>query len=110
MPEEELMKIKQMGKIISNGAVLLLIAILLTAGSKTRIINEDATPPPIPPTRISTRIPQKIIHQVGPQRNVAYFTQWGIYVRNYNVKDLDTSGVASKLTAINYAFAGISSD
>jgi len=44
------------------------------------------------------------------QRKVAYFTQWGIRVHNYAVKDVDISGAASKLTAINYAFAGISSD
>jgi chitinase len=50
------------------------------------------------------------IHKPIPasQKNVAYFTQWGIYARNYTVKDLDISQAASKLTAINYAFAGIS--
>ena len=114
IPEEELMKIKHMSKVVSNGTILLLVAILLTAGSNARISNID----PIPPSHstshssnIPPRIPPKTIHsQTGPQRNVAYFTQWGIYVRNYNVKDLDTSGAASKLTAINYAFAGISSD
>ncbi|WP_214108916.1 glycoside hydrolase family 18 protein [Acrocarpospora catenulata] len=35
---------------------------------------------------------------------VAYFIQWGIYGRNYHVKDVDTSGAAAKLTHINYAF------
>jgi chitinase len=45
----------------------------------------------------------------GPagKRKVAYFTQWGIYDRAYFVKNIDTSGSASKLTHINYAFANI---
>jgi len=36
-----------------------------------------------------------------------YFTQWGIYGEAYYVKNLVTSGQASKLTYINYAFANI---
>jgi len=38
---------------------------------------------------------------------VGYFIQWGIYARNYYVKNVVTSGSADKLTVINYAFAGI---
>ncbi|HEY4388325.1 MAG TPA: glycosyl hydrolase family 18 protein, partial [Ktedonobacteraceae bacterium] len=41
--------------------------------------------------------------------NAAYFTQWGIYQRNYLVKNIVTSGTASKLNALMYAFANISS-
>ncbi|MGH8824231.1 MAG: glycoside hydrolase family 18 protein [Jiangellaceae bacterium] len=41
---------------------------------------------------------------------VGYFTQWGIYGRAFNVKNLDTSGAASNLTHINYAFANVSED
>ncbi|MEU8174332.1 glycoside hydrolase family 18 protein [Microbispora hainanensis] len=37
-------------------------------------------------------------------KRVAYFIQWGIYGRNYHVKDVETSGAAGKLTHINYAF------
>ncbi|MGN9781833.1 glycoside hydrolase family 18 protein [Nonomuraea sp. ZG12] len=37
-------------------------------------------------------------------KRVAYFIQWGVYARNYHVKDMDTSGAAAKLTHINYAF------
>ena len=40
-------------------------------------------------------------------RNVGYFAQWGIYGLNYKVKDLQTSGAAAKLTALNYAFGNI---
>jgi chitinase len=38
---------------------------------------------------------------------VAYFTQWGIYERNYHVKNMITSGAAAKVTVINYAFGNI---
>ncbi|GHF39256.1 chitinase [Deinococcus metalli] len=40
-------------------------------------------------------------------KRVAYFTQWGIYGRNYLVKNIDTSGTAATLTHINYAFGNI---
>lgn len=41
---------------------------------------------------------------------VGYFTQWGIYRRNFLVKNLHTSGMAAKLTHINYAFANVGAD
>jgi chitinase len=41
---------------------------------------------------------------------VGYFAQWGIYGRNYHVKNIDTSGSGSKLTQINYAFWNVTSD
>jgi chitinase len=41
---------------------------------------------------------------------VGYFIEWGIYGRNYLVKDIVTSGSAGKLTVINYAFANAAPD
>ncbi|SDI00986.1 chitinase [Sinosporangium album] len=41
---------------------------------------------------------------------MGYFVNWGIYQRNYHVKNIDTSGSAAKLTHINYAFANVSAD
>jgi chitinase len=38
---------------------------------------------------------------------VGYFTQWGIYGRNFQVKKLDTSGAAARLTHVNYAFGDV---
>ena len=38
---------------------------------------------------------------------VGYFTEWGIYDRNYHVKNVETSGSAAKLTHINYAFGNV---
>ncbi|HSK65694.1 MAG TPA: glycoside hydrolase family 18 protein [Anaerolineales bacterium] len=41
---------------------------------------------------------------------VGYFIEWGIYGRQYLVKDIVTSGSAGKLTVINYAFANAAPD
>ncbi|MGW0084413.1 glycosyl hydrolase family 18 protein [Streptomyces sp. NPDC003393] len=43
----------------------------------------------------------------GGKVKLGYFTEWGIYGRNYNVKNLVTSGSASKITHINYAFGNV---
>lgn len=43
----------------------------------------------------------------GSKRVLGYFVQWGIYGRNYRVKNIDTSGSAAKLTHINYAFGNV---
>ncbi|WP_371651115.1 MULTISPECIES: glycoside hydrolase family 18 protein [unclassified Streptomyces] len=38
---------------------------------------------------------------------VGYFTDWGVYQRNYHVKNIETSGSAARLTHINYAFGNV---
>jgi chitinase len=43
-------------------------------------------------------------------RVVGYFIEWGIYGRNYRVKDVATSGSAAKLSVINYAFGNVAPD
>ncbi|TCO46544.1 glycoside hydrolase family 18 protein [Actinocrispum wychmicini] len=44
----------------------------------------------------------------SPNGNVlGYFTEWGVYARNYHVKNVKTSGSAAKLTHINYAFGNV---
>src|SRR5262245_41858725 len=43
-------------------------------------------------------------------RQVGYFTQWGIYGRQFYVKNLDTSGTAARLSHVNYAFANVSAE
>lgn len=43
----------------------------------------------------------------GDELVVGYFTQWGIYDRNYHVKNIHTSGSAEKLTHIVYAFGNV---
>lgn len=49
----------------------------------------------------------------APETNkevVGYFIEWGVYGRNYLVKNIAESGSADKLTAINYAFANAAPD
>ncbi|NDU74408.1 chitinase [Actinomadura sp. DSM 109109] len=43
----------------------------------------------------------------GGGKVVGYFTNWGVYQRNYHVKNIETSGSAAKLTHINYAFGNV---
>ncbi|WP_093799016.1 glycoside hydrolase family 18 chitinase [Streptomyces sp. Wb2n-11] len=43
----------------------------------------------------------------GDQVKLGYFTEWGVYGRNYHVKNLDTSGSAGKITHINYSFGNV---
>nr|WP_199066775.1 glycosyl hydrolase family 18 protein [Chromobacterium sp. ASV5] len=40
----------------------------------------------------------------------SYFTQWGIYQRNYKVSDLVKSGGDKQLTFLNYAFGNVYAD
>ncbi|MEU3961047.1 glycoside hydrolase family 18 chitinase [Streptomyces buecherae] len=44
---------------------------------------------------------------VGDAVKLGYFTNWGVYQRNYHVKNLVTSGSAEKITHINYAFGNV---
>ncbi|TWP45989.1 glycoside hydrolase family 18 protein [Lentzea tibetensis] len=45
--------------------------------------------------------------QAITNRVIGYFVQWGVYARNYHVKNIRTSGAAGKLTHINYAFGNV---
>ncbi|WP_082618085.1 glycosyl hydrolase family 18 protein [Oerskovia sp. Root22] len=44
---------------------------------------------------------------INGYRNVAYFTQWGVYGRDFKMKELQDSGAAADLTHLNYAFGNI---
>ncbi|WP_405863386.1 glycoside hydrolase family 18 chitinase [Streptomyces sp. NBC_01515] len=43
----------------------------------------------------------------GNAVKLGYLTEWGTYQRNYQVKNLVTSGSAAKITHINYAFGNV---
>lgn len=45
-----------------------------------------------------------------PHVKVAYFTQWGIYGRDFQLADVQNSGAAARLTHINYAFGPVTAD
>jgi chitinase len=47
---------------------------------------------------------QAVQEVTAEKRVVGYFTEWGVYDRNYHVKNIKTSGSAAKLTTIVYAF------
>jgi chitinase len=64
------------------------VAVHTTGGSNG---GGDTTPPPA----------------TGGKVNLGYFTDWGVYGRQYYVKNIVTSGSASKLTHINYAFGNV---
>ncbi|MGX7828313.1 glycosyl hydrolase family 18 protein [Actinokineospora sp. 24-640] len=63
-----------------------------TTSTTTTTTTTTTTQPPPPPG----------------QKVVGYFAQWGVYGRNYHVKNIHTSGSASKLTHIMYAFGNVS--
>ena len=43
----------------------------------------------------------------GGRNLIGYFAEWGVYQRNYHVKNIHTSGSAAKLTHILYAFGNV---
>ncbi|WP_231515672.1 glycosyl hydrolase family 18 protein [Herbidospora cretacea] len=57
--------------------------------SPTPTVTPTVTPPP------------------GGKKVIGYFTNWGVYGRQFYVKNLHTSGSAAKLTHILYAFGNV---
>lgn len=51
--------------------------------------------------------PQSARTDASGTRVLGYFADWDVYARNYHVKNIQTSGTADKLTAINYAFGNV---
>jgi len=70
-------------------------ATLVSSFATATITNDDVNSVPKP-----TPSP---VDPAGDKKVVAYFTEWGIYGRDYEVSDLP----ADKLTHVNYAFAKI---
>ena len=70
--------------------VVLAAALLLTGACDTAERTTPA-PPPAP----------------AAQRVVGYFTDWGVYGRNFQVRDVETSGAAAGLTHLVYAFGKV---
>ena len=63
-----------------------------------------AGPGPGPSPTTTTPSPTTTTPPPGGKKVVGYFAEWGIYGRNYHVKNIDTSGSAAKMTHILYAF------
>jgi chitinase len=73
-----------------------------TTTTTTRPTTTTTTPPTTTTTPPTTSPPPP-----GGRKNLGYFAQWGVYARNYHVKNIHTSGSAAKLTHINYAFGNV---
>ena len=56
---------------------------------------------------VSSSSSKSSVASVGGKKVVGYFAEWGVYARNYHVKNIETSGSASKLTHILYAFGNV---
>src|SRR5262245_11430300 len=82
------------------GIAVALLALSAAAGTA------QASPGPASAVRTSAAVASN----TRDYAQVGYFIQWGIYGRNFLVKNLDTSGIAAKLTHINYAFGNVSAD
>ncbi|MBM7845570.1 glycosyl hydrolase family 18 protein [Herpetosiphon giganteus] len=66
--------------------------------------NPTATPRPATATPV---LPTATTTPGGGKRIIGYFAEWGVYGRNYHVRNIKTSGSAAKLTHINYAFGNV---
>jgi len=69
----------------------------------------DATTEPEPTastTATTTAAPTTTTPSAGA-KVVGYYTDWATYDRDFQVKDLDTSGAAARLTHITYAFGNV---
>jgi chitinase len=62
--------------------------------SSTSSTSSTPTDPPPPPPP-------------GGLKSMGYFVEWGVYGRQYFVKNIETSGTAAKLNYINYAFGNV---
>ncbi|MEJ3746815.1 glycosyl hydrolase family 18 protein [Actinomycetes bacterium KLBMP 9797] len=60
-----------------------------------------------PPTSQPPTSPPPTTPPPSGQKVVGYFAQWGVYARQYFAKNIHTSGSASKLTHIMYAFGNV---
>ncbi|MYX71063.1 glycosyl hydrolase family 18 protein, partial [Streptomyces sp. SID3915] len=68
-----------------------------------------ATPAAVPAAvpAAATSAATEAVPTAAGDKVVGYFTNWGVYDRDYHVKDIETSGSADKLTHINYAFGNV---
>ncbi|MFC7467018.1 glycoside hydrolase family 18 protein [Actinomadura keratinilytica] len=75
---------------------------VLGAGLLVGAATASAEPAPSPTTGAQAEAGAQAGSKV-----IGYFTEWGVYDRNYHVKNIETSGSADKLTHINYSFGNV---
>ncbi|MBL4674037.1 MAG: glycoside hydrolase family 18 protein, partial [Arenicella sp.] len=64
--------------------------------------NQGATASSTVNATVNTSLPPS-----GDKKVVGYFAQWGVYARNFHIKNIVTNGSAEKLTHIVYAFGNV---
>jgi chitinase len=82
-------------------------------GTTTPTTSPTTTPTTSPTTQPTTSAPTTSptatpTTGTSGKRVIGYFTDWGVYARQYYVKNLVTSGTAAKLTDLIYAFGNTS--
>ena len=95
---------------ISAGIVTWTVAALLSATSvPTRADKLDSDLYAYSIGEHAKALPDKFSHSqtADDKKVVGYFTEWGIYGRNYHVKNVYDSGSAEQLTHIVYAFGNV---
>ncbi len=60
-----------------------------------------------PPVRVDISAEMNNGQVQAPAQRVAYFDSWSVYQNNFYLKNLDTQGIASRLTTIIYSFENI---
>src|SRR5258706_9472706 len=85
----------------SSSSKVLILSMVMVAAALAILLVKPASSP----ASAATEAPD----DAGYKR-VGYFVQWGMYSRNYRVKNIVTTGAADKLTHINYAFANVSTE
>ncbi|MFC9985090.1 glycoside hydrolase family 18 protein, partial [Microbacterium keratanolyticum] len=83
------------------------IATLATAATVATFATVASVPAAAATTEPGVSAQAQVPSAVNGYRNVGYFTQWGVYGRNFQAKQLDVSGTAADLTHINYSFGNI---
>lgn len=82
------------------------------SGTTTPTVTATTTTPTVTattttPTVTATTVTPTTTIQPGNGIILGYFAEWGIYGRNYHIKNIVTSGSAAKLTHINYSFGNV---
>src|SRR4051812_38330882 len=86
------------GKRLAILALTLVLTALSMAPLPLSILGRDSV------QSVSAAVP------LSSKRIVGYFVQWGIYKRNYLVKNVSVSGSAERLTHLNYAFGDVTTN
>ncbi|WP_265522909.1 glycosyl hydrolase family 18 protein [Oerskovia flava] len=83
-------------------------AALLASTLGVGAASATATSVPAQPAVATTSTPANSADSdINGYRNVGYFTQWGVYGRDFKLKKVKDSGAAADLTHINYSFGNI---